>query len=213
MTKEQLIDVIVDKVNGGDGVADGMGHQHPAVIEKHIELAFNSIIYQLCLTAISNADFAQLDAFVKAFNNVSVTCDTARDEYYSTLPVAIINLPVNRGVRMICPMKDQHNAFVFRENNTCEIYDELEVGQIDNRIKYYLENTHIFYNKQMTDELATNGVLMKIIPTFSGWGDTDELPLPGGKDMEIIEAITQSLMGKPQQDQIADNSERLKVSK
>jgi len=205
MTKEVLTKLVIRFLTGGDNVADTLSKYHPAEVEKYIEMAFNSVIYQICLNAISYNDFGQLDAYCKSFSNVPVICDELRDEYYSILPVSIINLPKNRGIRFISPMKDQRNQFVDRENNASDIYDELEVGMMPDMITYYRENVKLFYDNRMTQELAENGVLQKLIPAYSEWSDEDELPIPGGKDMDIVRTVIELLSKKPNED-LSDNN-------
>jgi hypothetical protein len=205
MTKEQLTALVIRYVTGGENTSETLSKYHPQEIELYLELAYNSVIFGLCLNAITNSDYGQLDAYRKSYKNVVVECDTDRDEYYSILPVNIISLPKNRGI-FVSPMKDQINQFVDRENNTADIYSELEVGMLPDMITYYRENSKLFYDSRMSEELADNGLLMKLIPTFSSWDDTDELPLPAGKDLEIMTRVLDLLMRKPNEDLKNDNS-------
>jgi hypothetical protein len=201
MTKEQIRDLIRHKISGGDLTSDLLSRYHGKFIDKYIELGFNTIVGAVSDLATKSNDYGLLDYYIKAFK-VPVTCDTYRDEYYSILPCPIVPLPMARGIRMISPMKGQGMDFIYRENNSANIYDELECGLTSDYITYYPEGNKVFYGRNMTPELTE--LLFKVLPTFSAWSDTDEIPLPTGKEMELIEKVCALIMQKPQEDRKSD---------
>jgi len=119
MTKAEFTELVVRYLSGGDCPADVMGKYHPAVAEKYIEMAYGDILMQL--------PSSQLDAYVKAYNNVTVSFDSARDEYYSELPSTIISLPMGRGVRLISPQQEQKLKFIYTANNIYARYDSFRL--------------------------------------------------------------------------------------
>jgi len=186
MTKENILEIISDKYGM---VADREKGFHPEVLAAICELAYNQIIYNLCLVSITHSDYAQLDQYTKRYYNVPVQCNTQNDEWFSELPSSVIPLPMNRGVRYIYPMKDKKTNFIFRENGTSEVFDETEFSLINTIPTYYVENYNVFYDDKMTQEIASNGVGMKLIVPFRSWEDEEILPLPAGKDLDLIAAV------------------------
>jgi hypothetical protein len=196
MTKGDILDLVLEYF----GVtADKEKQYHPLVVEKWLSTAFNTVLYNLCLAGIRHSDYAQLDPFIFPYK-VGVICDTERNEYYSKLPVSVVALPENRGIYRISPVKDQKFQFIFRENGTSDIYDSLEYSMIRKKPTFYIENSKIFYDNKMTKELADAGVLMKLIPTFDDIDDDEDIPLPGGKDNDILKLIISELAGKKGED-------------
>ena len=192
MTKKNLIDLIIHKLSGGNTSPDIKSKYHPEIITKYIELAFNSLINTVQNQSIRYKDLGQLDSYVKTYSSVTVSYDDTRKEYYSDLPVNIIGLYMNRGIRYICPIYDQSYHFIYRKNNSTDIYSELEVSKIDSRPRYYLEGTKVFYDK-MTTEIVDNGVLMKLIVPISVLDEDDEIPIPAGQEQYVIDFIMKYL--------------------
>lgn len=198
MTKETLIELVIARLAAE--VADKKTQYSQQEIEKYVEIVYNSVINSVCVSAISQQDYSALDSYIKAYKNVSVTCDTDRDEWYSTLPASIIQLPSNRGIVSISPMKDRKISFIYRRNGASEIYENLEVGLINTTPTFYVENSDIFYCSRMDSDLAEEGVLMKLIVPFDEFDDDEEITLPGGKDFDIVGLVVEAILGKQKND-------------
>ena len=86
MTKQEWVDLIKDRLAGGDAPQEIKGKYHPEIIAKHIGVAYKSIIYEAYKEAKRLGEESNLQNYVKAYT-VSVAKDTTRDQYYSDLPV------------------------------------------------------------------------------------------------------------------------------
>lgn len=194
MTKAEFTELTQRFLSGGDCPSDVCGRYHSLVIEKYIEMAYGDILMQL--------PSSQLDAYVKAYNNITVSFDSARDEYYSELPSTIISLPMGRGIRLISPQQEQKLKFIYTANNSDSVYDELEVRTVLNKRTFYIENTKVYYRNIN----GVDKVLMKLVVPFSAFDDDDNIAIPSTKHLQIFAAIVQLLRQQPFQKQSNNNN-------
>jgi len=207
MTKRNFIDLIRHGLAGGDMVADLEGRYHEAIVEKYVELAISAVLKNVQDNAIKYKDFGQLDDYTTTFVGVAVSYDSDRDEYYSLLPAKVVKLYMNRGIRFISPNKDQSSKFLYRDNNSDDVFTELEIDSIDGTIRWYAEAQSVYY-KFMTTEVAASGVLMKLIQPISALADTDELNIPAGKEDYVIDFVRKYVAKMPPEDVINDNNSK-----
>jgi hypothetical protein len=205
MTKEQWVSLLVDYMAGGDCPADLRGRYHPIDVADYFSLLYSSVIFQVHGNAVRYRDYAQFDSYVKAYNNVTVQYDTDRNEYYCLMPAEIISLPENRGIRSISPMKDQSTKFWYSDNNTADIYKELEVNKIINKVSYYVEGNKVYFRNFDTNYI-NDGLLFKIIVSLNAIADTDEIGLPAQMSGEIFVMLTNLLKSRPAEKQTNDNT-------
>ena len=204
MLKIQHIDLILDYLSGGDAPASVRGRYHKKIIEKHIEVVYNAIIAEETKKAAITKSWSDLDAFTKAYE-VDVNYENGREEYYSNLPAKVMQLSKNRGVRKIYPKKDQRYSFIYRNNNTIDIFSELEVDKIEERPRYYIESQKVYYD-YIGPEMAAEGVGMKLVVPFSEFDDNDEVALPNGKDNLIFDMVIARLIQKTEETKFNDNN-------
>lgn len=177
---------------------------HPLVIEKLFEVIYNGMVYQANANAIMYRDWGQLDQYCKPYKNVAVSKDEDRNEYYSILPAPIMQLPENRGIRLISPMKDQKNKFLYIDNASGDIWGDADVFQVINEVTFYPENDRVYYGN-FAEDYQTQGVLMKLIVPLSEFGTEDEIGIPAQRSMEIFAMITEMLSKRNPEDQVNDN--------
>jgi hypothetical protein len=202
MTKGEMISLLQDKLSGGSITNDTKKRWHPEIIGHWIELVLADLVSGVTGDALHYSDFVQLDWFIKAFEDVDVTLDAERSEYYAIFPKQPARLPGNAGVRLISGMTDQKHKYVLRSNNTESIYGHLEINSKKNRITYYIENDRVFFDKDAWVSSVTH-VLMKLI-LVSGLEDEDELQIPAGKGAQFIDTLFKLIVGKLPQDQKDD---------
>ena len=204
MTKEQLIDLIIDRLAGGDCPQELKGKYHPEIVSKHIGIAMNYLMQNIVVKEAERSGTSVYDAYTKTFKNIEVLFDSDRNEKYSVLPCSIIVLPENRGVRMISPMHDQKTNFVYRANNSVSIYGHLDVNFVSDRTRFYVEGSTVFYDEHLSDDI--NKVLMKLIPEFDSLDDDDEVGIPSAYGKLIFDLVIQSMLGKPPEKMSNDNN-------
>lgn len=173
--KIEILEKILHVLNGGDSMADQAAVYHPAMVAEMIGESYENIIAANLASPQSKTDNFRLDNFTKAYTPVPVQYDVLRMEYYSTLPVEILSLPSQKGVRFISPVHDQSYQYIPRSNNASVVYSALEVSEVDDTPKYYVEDGKVFY---AFPGVVPTEVLMKLCPAFTALGDNDEIELP-----------------------------------
>lgn len=205
MKKIELIDLIIDALAGGDCPQELKGKYHPEIVKHHITLALNYLIQDIVYKeAERKNNFGYLDSYTKAFKNVEVLYDSDRDEKYSILPKTIVPLPKNRGLRMISAMKEQRYSFLYRDNNTVNIYGDLDVDSICSIPRFYVESDKVFYSEHLSDDI--DKVLMKLVVDFSAYEDEDEVAIPSGYGKLVFDLVFQSMMQKGAEKMSNDNN-------
>jgi hypothetical protein len=208
LTKEKFVALVVDYLAGGTCPADLMGKYHPLVIEEYLSLVYGEILYQVNANAIDYRDFGQLDSYVKAYKDVAVLYDAERDEHYSILPASVVQFPKNRGIRSISPLQDQRAKFWYSDNNTDDVYSELEVGKIIDRTRYYVENNRVYYRNY--DHNITS-LLFKLVVPFSEFSDEDNIAIPAQQNAQVFNMIVNLLRQKVAEKNTNDNHSKTQV--
>jgi hypothetical protein len=193
LTKEQIIESVSDKY----GItADRKKGFHPNVLAVFIEMGFNQIVFEVCKQAFAKNDYSVLDSYTKPYE-AKIECNEKRNEWFCELPAPIIQLPMNRGIRLISPLQDRKINFIYRANGESEIYENISgYSETQTIPTWYVENEKIFFDHRMTKELAEAGVLIKLVVPFREWKDEDFLPLPSGQDFNIVQVVEQIINGK-----------------
>jgi hypothetical protein len=176
---------------------------NPKVIELFIGRAFNQIIYETF-----RKDLTNLDIFTKAYYNVPVQLDEDTDQYYSELPVQIVQLPISGdGVMAIHSMKGKGVEFAAKKSGMQDIHRELEVAYLDGPISYWLMNGRVEYGaKPFLDSIQK--VKMSLIPQFGELDMMDEIHIPSGKDERLMELVTQFARLTPPAQEINDQTDK-----
>jgi hypothetical protein len=173
--KIEILEKILHILNGGDAVSDQQAAFHPAMVAEMIGESYENIIASNLASPSARTDNFRIDNYTKTYTAVPVGYDNERQEHFSTLPVEILALPFQQGVRFISPIHDQSYQYIPRSNNASAVYSELEVAEVDNVPKFYLENGMIFYKFY---GLVPEKVLMKLCPAFVSLDDFDEIEMP-----------------------------------
>jgi len=205
MTREQLIELVQRRLEGGNLHPDLKGKYHPEVVALHVGMAYNQIIYDVYVT--NKDDMVSLDPYTVTYKDVAVACDEDTDTWYSLYPASIAVLPdIQSGVRFISPMRDNESTiFVPSERDSWDVFAGLEVGLIDHSIGYSVMPDRVEYHKN-PNEIAL--VKMGLVVSFDAYGDTDEVKMPFGKDEMILQLVLQSLTGQPAEHQSNDNNDK-----
>ena len=195
MTREQWVDLVLDMLASGDAPQEIIGKYHPEIIDKHIGIAFDYLAAKVLYPEASKTNnWGALDAYAKAFEMVEIFDHTERQERYCNLPVQPISLPSNRGIRVVSPMTDQEYRFMYRDNNSNNIYGKLEVDDVVTVPRYYLEGQRLYFSKHLPFQLKY--LLIKLIVPFSSLDYEDEVNIPQGYGKLVFDLVYQSLGAK-----------------
>jgi len=175
----------------------------PYLVGFYIGRAMNQIIYDTFRRDISN-----IDIYAHTYKNIAVEEDTDQDIYYSKLPVSIVQLPISGdGVLSIHSMKGYGVEFAAKRAELNHIHKNLEVSSINGPIPYWINSGRVEYGKKpMIGEL--DKVMMRIIPDFGKLDMLDDIYIPTGKDVDVINITRQFLGDLPYDDTVNDNNEK-----
>ena len=197
MTKRNLVDLIIHRLAGGSVSSDLIGKYHVEVVAKFASTAMNSVFFDLF-----RSNESLLDMYTKDYT-VSIVEDTALDAYYSTLPAQIVQLPGNAGIRMITPKQDPSTIIPVVPSLSVSSLSNLEVCNICDTMYGFLVNDKVYYRNKFDDFTV---VLMKLVVPLEEYAWTDEIYLPSGKGMEIVNMVSELMLNMPPEDMKNDNN-------
>jgi hypothetical protein len=176
MNKAQIVELVKQRVGWKWG---------DRTIALHIENAWNQVVGQLFLN-----DSHQLDLYCKTYE-VDVVTATRK---YSLLPVKTIQYKdAGGGVRRIHTQCDEQLVFVPMRGIDFQIFSSLDAGIVATDIVGYMTKHDRVEYFDISDDITT--VRMEIVPAFSEYEDTDDLPFPDGVAANIYGLVLQMVQG------------------
>ncbi len=208
MTKGQFIELIKRNLQGGDAPAELLSRYDPREIELYINMAFDSLINQNPSEKYNyrqelGLDNWKYDNLTKVFF-VPILEDTERKKRYSELPAHILNVIDNNGIRMIFPKHEEETIFFPRKATDDFLMSGLDVGQLSGMIYYKLEGKRVYYSGDINCDWKD--VAMKLALKFSEFNDEDEVEVPDGTDIQIMQIVLQMMMAKQPMDIVNDGT-------
>jgi hypothetical protein len=214
MKKNELIELVKRQLTGGDSPAVARGRFHDREIALYIGMVFDSLIGQG--NSVTQNKMAELgmdswvyDALTKSYQ-LDILEDTDRKRFYSTLPINVLSVVDNNGIRMITPWQDESVAFFPRRETDTFLMNDLDVNQISGLIYYALEGNKIYYSGDINCDWEK--VRAKLVLKFSEFEDTDDIDIPNGKDVELFQ-LTVGLMKEKNLSDIVDDSTVMQTTK
>jgi hypothetical protein len=184
MIKEKYIELIRSNIFGGSATVDRLYLADQRRIELDIAAALNTLFFQTFKKEPSN-----LDRYAKTYLNVAVLYEASTDTHYSILPAKVIQYPtVGDGIWNISTMLGKDVEFTPIETGNKEFLFENEFDSLDDVIGYSLSGSRISYYN--FDPIIT-AVKMDLVVDFTEWGMTEDVPIPSGQDLEVINIIRQ----------------------
>jgi hypothetical protein len=210
MKKIHLIELVSDFLTGGDSTGDMQGRFHEQIIKKHLEAAFNNLVFQTYMEGKTHSDYSVLDAWARKYTIDIDDLDEEEATGNAKLPYPPMQLPNNMGILQVNEAGDLTNTFAYRETNSNSVFAALEVGLISEKPIFYLEQnttgdgtaTHLLQLENLPDEITQ--VDIKLIVPLEEIDDFDEVMIPAGKEELLIRDTIELLMSKPPEDNISD---------
>ena len=205
MKKIHLQELIQDYLSGGDAPEEIRGRYHDEVVLKHMENAFNAIVFSTWMEAKRYADYSILDAWARNYTITITSVDGTSG--IAILPYPPMQLPDNRGILQLTPSDDLTNPFAYQETNAQGVFAALEVSSVLLKPSFYLEqnaastdntDTHQLVLSNIPNGVAT--VYAKLIVPISRVDLYDEIVIPSGKENLIVQAVVGIMAGKPSED-------------
>jgi hypothetical protein len=184
-TKAQIIDLVYNNLKRAKPDVD-----YPReLVEHNIAKAWNQILYDTF-----RKDLSFLGFYAKEYTGVAVALNPTTGVRYSTLPVAIVQLPdKSAGVRRISSLTNRTLQFIPMSEEVAELKASTEIGLVDGtKIGYIVRYDRVEYDANMTAAIAT--VKMSLVVPFDVYGRTENLPIPSGKDEDLVRLALQFMM-------------------
>jgi hypothetical protein len=179
MLKRELIDLIRNRLD------DSPKRIHEEVVSYSLGVAFNSVFFKL----FKNLN---LDLHCKAFTYDVAVLD---DEYYITLDQKIVNLPdIPAGIRRISRTSGDRSEFLPISLNSVQAFDDLEIDHLVDKIGYRLEIPKVIFWNFNQD---IKSVKVWLVRPFTSYDDDEEIFIPAGMDLELVDQIVKFLTGQP----------------
>lgn len=144
-------------------------------------------------------------AFIYTFI-VDVKKDELRNKFFAKIPSSYVNLPHGVGLYSVSPIDDEFSSFISLNPNFMALSKGLEVGNIEGRKGYFVENTKMFFYNIKSDDCLEK-VIIKLVGGIQSDEDTEvEIPLNMQADLvSMTVQLYQIQQGSPK-DELNDNT-------
>ena len=186
-TKQQIIDTVYQDLRRAKPTTE-----YPRMLVEHnIAKAWNQILYDTF-----SKDLSFLGFYAKLYEGVIPILDASQNVYVAELPVAIVQLPdKSAGVRRISPATSSSMTFAPISEDQMELKSNLEVGLVENStIGYVVRYDRVEFDSNMTVALAAAGVKMSLVVPFDVYTRNENLPIPSGKDKDLVGIALQFML-------------------
>ena len=183
MTKGELVELIKKKL--GDDY-----RLHDNTVALDLNLA-----WEQALGEITKHNKSMLDFYAVSYDDVEVLRDDRSGEYYSMLPVPIIEgMNISHGVRRINYPKDRSLSFVPATGLNIDIISDLDAFHVVDSVLFEVRKDRIVFHNM---ESGVSSVSMELVPPFNEIDEDDEFPLPVGASQYIVEMVSEFFKGSP----------------
>ena len=204
MTKATLRSLLKNTLAQVDKVAK----YHDTYLDHVIETCLNSVYFQ-----VHEQNPRALGQYTKRYATQAISSGGLARRYYHTLSASLVPLPDKRGgVRSIVASADTDVYFVPVTDQELMLMDE---SQADNDLTtsapivvYYVVRPDVIEFKNMTSTIAAGTLTLDMVVAFTSLLDTDRVPLPYGKNIEIMKMALEMIGVIPPKDLLDNNAER-----
>jgi hypothetical protein len=188
MIKGKLIEFIRrEALQNGVGVNDDMRR----VTLRQVEIAIDNLYGDVLFLLLKKS--SDLDFFAKSYDNVAIQKNATSKQYYSDLPVNIVQLPDNLAVRLI-KGNGTNRKFYPTDNESVDIYSDTDISTHYDKPLYIIDGlSRVRYINFDYASLNIRSVSMKLIPTFMSYTWDEEVPLPSGRITEFTNIVAKQL--------------------
>lgn len=200
MTKAQYIDFIRNSLQ----MADKTDRYHHEQVAAAINNAVNTVFFEMFNKNPSSMRKAMERYAMDIEETSSQSAMTNR--YGNTLDVDIVDLPRKAG-GILSIIEDDTTTTKYVPVSILE-GDQLhgsESSLPDNVIGFSMNGPR---NIEYWNMSAATDLIVRVIPQFRSFSDTDNVPLPYGQDQRIIELVRQYLAGIPPKDTVNNEVDR-----
>lgn len=181
MIKGYYIDSVTDLINGGDD--NDKKEVWREDIDSLLPAAVNFVVVGALWEQFAREGDKDINnGFIMPFLNVVL--NTVGSKTTFTIPETIIPLPSDRGVRMVTSVEGDHLYQKMNDNlySNWNYYKKIMINQ---RFYRLIGQTGIVYNKPALE----TEVNLYLLVTADNYADTDELPVPAGKELAVVQQL------------------------
>jgi hypothetical protein len=128
-----------------------------------------------------------LDVYTKLY-----TLDIDSDDF-APFTVSTYQMPFMAQIRAVADIKDKTRRYVPIDVGSIGLYENLDVGIIDDSISYYVTPTGLQFI-DIPDDIQRVRVYM--VPSFDSLDDSEEIHVPSGRDIDFFQIIEQIVTSK-----------------
>jgi len=194
ITKNELSDLIRDKMLGGDTTLSGK--LHPTIIWKTADTVIGKLIQMEMFKNKDSNGYEINGDFITQYPNennpepISVKTDIITGEKYSVLPAPLISLKDDRGLIRVSELKSVENAFAIVGNGSHDVYSILEAHYLNKKTEVYLQGNQIRYRNLRA---SVDQVLVKMVSGISSLDPDAPIPVPSSMESDLIEMVSNLL--------------------
>ncbi len=204
-TLARIAEQIERRISGGD-----FQTTHP--IDKReiillIRQTTNFFIRQNLFENIKVGENSINGQYLSTFKNVEVKKDTDTDLTFSTLPAKYLELPHDKGLFQISPMKNQFDdVFIPIRAGAAGLFNNSPAGKLEKRIGFWPEGDRVYYKQDLLKKKIDKVLIKLVIDSPEDIDINDPYPIPPDLEIRIVEHVMGIMMqtGNIVQDKIND---------
>lgn len=183
-TKRELIYWVKEKI---DSTRESV-ELHPDHVMYALNSAWNQILY-----STFRKNIGMLDFYAKDYVSQTAVANADTGKYEITLPENIVQLPhITAGVRNVTVDEWEDVEFVPQSEEENMLMYDSDTYNVDDVITYHVRADKIIFGQESGDVSGYDFRLSLVIP-FKDYADSDEVPIPSGQDVELINIAVQIL--------------------
>ena len=186
---------------------DATNKYHDTLIDHVLEEVINSVYYEIHAQTPK-----ALGQYTKRYTAQTISAGGTASRYYHTLTATLVPLPDKRGgVRSIVASADTDVYFVPVTDQELMLMEEGTIDEIVTTspiVVYYIVHPTLIEFKNMTSAIAAGTLTLDLLVAFTSLADTDQVPLPYGKNAEIVKMALEMLGVVPPVDLTDNNSDK-----
>lgn len=171
--------------------------------EAYLVAAANYVLTKQYYIDYQDGDKDMNGLFLAVYEDVPVLWNSSRKVFYINLPAKVLALPKDRGLPYIGPLGNETLQYPIVGQSTISMAGH-----------YFEYSTTSFVQIEGEKAILRNhsdivkSVMVKMIVDVGALGEDDEVPLPAGSEIEVINLIGDFLLGRRQLPQDNLNDER-----
>lgn len=171
MTKQELIELVIERLRGGDTTSASRSKYHPVVVEKTIEIGYNDTLKNMLDQVNNRSAKFPIDHLIRTYYFKPIL-DNNRDQYYVETTMSLdVKL-----IRQVSQPKNRNASFAFMSTSSEPMWSELDVTKVDSTIGYMVENKKIYFDDMFNSQFGN--IMVKMVPNFDGLSMDDDINIP-----------------------------------